>query len=147
MSSDIKFDWYQTEDKVVITVLIKNAKDYKVDIHGDRVVVTVDENTLPLQLLREIIPEKSSHKASSVKVEISLAKTISERWPSLTAPVDKAAEELPNKAVQMYKQDWNSLEKEIDKEGEDKKEVNQRIHPSGNFFFTLIYSFWCRETH
>lgn len=84
--ANVRHDWYQSDQKVVINVLIKNAAEQncKVDIQSDSVVVHGDNNiNLKLDLWHQINPTLSSYKISSVKIEISLAKLIGERWPSL----------------------------------------------------------------
>lgn len=124
MTETIRHDWYQTDEKVVITVLMKNITDCSVDIQPDRVLLAADEKTLDLQLCKEIDVSKSSHKRSPVKMEITLTKKIGERWPSLVADKDEAAATAAPKVTKIYKQDWESLQKEIEKEEEEKGEVS-----------------------
>lgn len=128
MTATIRHDWYQTDEKVVVTVLMKNITDCSVDIQPDRVLLTADEKTLDLQLCKEIDIHKSSHKRSPVKMEITLIKKIGERWPSLVADKDEAAAAaVAPKVVNIYKQDWESLQKQIEKEEEEKGEVSSDV--------------------
>lgn len=124
MTTTIRHDWYQTDEKVVVTVLMKNITDCSVDIQANRVLLTADEKSLDLQLCKEIVVHKSSHKRSPVKMEITLTKKIGERWPSLVADKDEAAAAAADpKVAKIYKQDWDSLQKQIEKEEEEKGEV------------------------
>lgn len=84
--SSLRHDWYQTEQKVVIDVLVKNAKtrNCAVDIQSQRVLVHGDDLELDLYLLHEIDATKSSFRVLTVKIEITLHKLVGERWTSLT---------------------------------------------------------------
>jgi len=126
MTSDaglLRHDWYQTDQKVVINVLIKNVQNYTVDIQPKRVTLTADEHKCDFTLYHEVIPEKSTHRCSPVKVEITLAKTVGERWPTLIAPPDTAAKSgEADKIVKIFNHDWDSLEQQIKKEEEENKD-------------------------
>uniref|UniRef100_A0A6P4FHZ9 Protein SGT1 homolog n=1 Tax=Drosophila rhopaloa TaxID=1041015 RepID=A0A6P4FHZ9_DRORH len=89
----VRHDWYQSETKVVITVLLKNAadKNYAVEISENRVHMTADGYELDLKLMHPIVVERSSHKAFSTKVEIILAKETGIRWENLEEKVVAAA--------------------------------------------------------
>lgn len=84
--SSLRHDWYQTEQKVVIDVLVKNAKtrNCTVDIQSHRVSVRGDDLELDLDLQHEIDASKSSFRVLMVKIEITLHKLVGERWTSLT---------------------------------------------------------------
>lgn len=91
--SSVRHDWYQTEQKVVINVLIKNAaeKNCSVDIQSDSVSVKGDDNiNLEFKLFHKINATESSYKVSSVKIEITLRKITDDRWISLTKSADDA---------------------------------------------------------
>ena len=109
----VKHDWYQTDQKVVITVLIKNVTEYNVDIQPYKVHLKTDTCELELPLFAEIDPEKSTHKKSAVKIEISLAKKTGIRWDSLTA-TEKSV--LPNAALPLYSQNWDTVVKDMTEE-------------------------------
>lgn len=111
----MKHDWYQTEEKVVVNVMLKNAKERncKVTIEEDRLLLEADgDYKLELHLCDPINVEKSSYKFGSVKVEVTLMKLTGRRWPDLT----KEKAECKPAAVNIYKQDWDSLAKTIEKE-------------------------------
>uniref|UniRef100_A0A1L8DM45 Putative suppressor of g2 allele of skp1 n=1 Tax=Nyssomyia neivai TaxID=330878 RepID=A0A1L8DM45_9DIPT len=81
----VRHDWYQSETSVVVSVLLKNAKEknYSVTIDADTLNVTADGYELHIQLFRPINPELSSHKDTPSKIEITLKKVVGERWDSL----------------------------------------------------------------
>lgn len=89
----VRHDWYQTDERVVIDVLVKNAnsRNCSVDIQGNRVSVRGDDLELDLDLLHEIDTTKSSFRILTVKIEITLQKFIGERWLSLTRDATTAA--------------------------------------------------------
>lgn len=123
-SSAVRHDWYQTDEKVVVTVLVKNAQHYDVQIESDRVHITADAYTLDLKLFASIDKERSTYRVVPVKIEVTLFKVVGERWPSLEAPVaNEAAAVVPDKVLKIYKHDWDSVEKQIEKEEEEKPEV------------------------
>lgn len=115
MSKAIKHDWYQTEEKVVVNIMIKKAEELncKVTIEEDRLLLEADgDYKLELHLCEPINVEKSFYKFGSVKVEVTLIKLVGRRWADLTK---EKAETKPS-AVNIYKQDWDSLAKSIEKE-------------------------------
>lgn len=131
----IRHDWYQTDEKVVITVMIKNctAETCTVQIQSDRVRLTTDsaiDYSLDLQLLHPIDADRSTYRISSVKVEITLVKFIGCRWANLTRPDDPAELEPPAKVVSIYKNDWNALEKSVEN-NEEYQEVSNTNFSSG----------------
>ncbi|XP_067634436.1 protein SGT1 homolog [Eurosta solidaginis] len=125
----VRRDWYQSDTKVVVTVMIKDAetKSYKVDIEPERLHMTADGYELDVQLYRPVDVSKSSHKVYPTKVEITLAKQVGERWESL----EKKDLPPPTAAPPpIHKKDWDSLAKEVEKsEEEDTKgeEALQRL--------------------
>lgn len=93
MASSIRHDWYQTEEKVVITVLIKNAaeRNCSVDIERNSVSVKCDDNiNLKFDLLHEINPTECTYKISSMKIEINLRKIVGARWETLIKSTESA---------------------------------------------------------
>ncbi|ALC46208.1 Sgt1 [Drosophila busckii] len=122
----VRHDWYQSESKVVITVLLKNAteKNYDVKIEEQKVHMTADGYELLLNLFHPIVVERSSHKAYPSKVEITLAKTTGDRWENLE---QKAA--APVATVPKQRKNWDQLvseEEKIDeKEAKEEAALNQ----------------------
>nr|CAR93737.1 CG9617-PA [Drosophila melanogaster] len=106
----VRHDWYQSETKVVITVLLKNAvdKNYAVEITQKRVHMTADGYELDLKLFHPIVVERSSYKAFSTKVEITLAKETGIRWENLEEAIVAAP-------VKPKAKNWDQLVSEEEK--------------------------------
>jgi suppressor of G2 allele of SKP1 len=115
----VRHDWYQSDDKVVITVMLKNAieKNYKCEISESQVLLEAENYELLLELLHLVIPDKSSYKATPHKVEINLFKREFLRWSAL----EKKEEEKKAVAVTKSKKpdDWEKIAKEVEKEKEE----------------------------
>ncbi|XP_055380115.1 protein SGT1 homolog [Condylostylus longicornis] len=134
----VRHDWYQSETKVVVTVMLKNAveKNYNVVIERDNILMTAENYELKLELCHPIVPEKSSHKATPSKVEISLAKETGERWSSLEK---KSAEAAAAPNTQKNKQNWDKFVNEFvakdQQEAVSDEALNslfQKIYADGN---------------
>lgn len=125
MSSTVKYDWYQTDTMVTVTVLLKNAaeKNYSVALEQSKVHLKADGiEPIAINLWDAINVEQSSHKASPSKVEIKLAKLIGHRWEALEK--QEAVMAPPEATVKKHQHDWDKLSKEIEQqEAEDKPEV------------------------
>ncbi|XP_053676235.1 protein SGT1 homolog [Anopheles nili] len=122
----VKYDWYQTETAVTVTVLLKNAteKNYSVQLEQNALTLQADGiETIALQLFNPIHVEQSSHKATPSKVEIKLVKLIGQRWETLERKV--SAEDSPTSAAAKKKHDWDKISKEIEKDDETKDDVSE----------------------
>jgi len=132
----VRYDWYQSESKVVITVLLKNASDknYNVKIEADKVHMTADGYDLLLHLLHPIVVDRSSHKAFPSKVEITLAKETGVRWESLEQSANSASQAapLPKRQVKNWDRLVTEEEKIEEKEAKGEAALNQ--------LFKKIYS-------
>lgn len=134
----LKYDFIQTEEKVVVYVLIRNAEELncKVTIEPERLLVEAGgDHRLELNLLESINAEKSSYKfdsfkVDSVKVEITLIKLVGRHWAELTK--EKALAKSAAGAI--YKQDWDVLAKSIIEK--EFGEVSCRLF----FLFFLLFS-------
>lgn len=120
----VRHDWYQTDDRVVVTVLLKNAvdKNYQCQIESDSVTVSAENYELKLELLSPIQPDKSTHKATPSKIEIILFKREFGKWSAL----ERKIEEQPQPVAAIKKKkpdDWEKLAKDIEK-SEEKDEVS-----------------------
>lgn len=118
----LRHDWYQSEQKVVIDVLIKNANNLNctVDITTSAVSICGDDGIeLHFDLAHDIDTTKSSFRVLSVKVEITLQKLAGERWTNLVKDNDtetaakvqaipKAAEPTPSTAPRNDK-NWDRV--------------------------------------
>ncbi|KAH8416687.1 hypothetical protein KR222_007073 [Zaprionus bogoriensis] len=130
----VRHDWYQSETKVVITVLLKNAseKNYDVKIEPQDVHMTADGYELQLRLLHPIVVERSSHKAYPSKVEITLAKETGIRWEQLEQKAVAAVATLPTRQVKNWDRLVSEEEKIEEKEAKGEAALNQ--------LFKKIYS-------
>ena len=115
----VRHDWYQTDDKVVITVMLKNAidKKYECAILEDSLLLSAENYELKLDLFGQIVPDKSSHKATPSKIEINLYKRDFLRWLALERKVEDPKPVIADKKKKP--EDWDKISKEIkDEEGE-----------------------------
>lgn len=142
----VRHDWYQTEERVVIDVLVKNAnnRNCSVDIQSNHVSVRGDDLHLDLDLSHEIDTSKSSFRITSVKIEIVLQKFIGERWLSLTKTSDASSsvtvKTIPQPAEPIQQQSVSSSSSKNDKnwdrvvkdacEQEDIEKVNTTMNNS-----------------
>lgn len=132
----VRHDWYQSDAKVVITVMLKNAKDknYKVDIEKQRVHMTADDYLLDIKLFAPINVERSSYKDFPSKVEITLAKEVGIRWESLEEKLEPKP--VTAKPPPIHKKDWDSLAKEVEKSEEEEAKSEEALQR----LFKKIYS-------
>lgn len=130
----VRHDWYQTDEKVVITVLLKSAvdKNYQCDICEDSVVLSAENYELRLELLNQIQIDKSTHKATPHKVEIILFKRDFGRWSTLERKIEDSPKPI---AVKKQPGDWEKLAKEVEKTDE-----NEEVSQSENKFELTVTS-------
>ncbi|XP_053165824.1 protein SGT1 homolog isoform X2 [Hemicordylus capensis] len=151
--SKIKFDWYQTESHVIVTLMVKNAKKDDVNIQffekelNALVRLSSDEEySLQLHLLHSIVPEQSTFKVLSTKIEIKMKKPEAVRWEKLeghgsspklkqSAPVSDCTHLYPSSSH--YTRNWDKLVVEIKEE-----EKNEKLEGDAalNKLFQQIYS-------
>lgn len=115
MSTTIRHDWYQTEEKVVVNVMIKKAEELncKITIEEDRLLIEADGDIkLEFHLCEPINAKTSSYKIGSVKIEVTLMKLIGRHWADLT----KEKAQTKSDVVNIYRKDWDSLAKSIEQE-------------------------------
>ncbi|KFB48683.1 hypothetical protein ZHAS_00016682 [Anopheles sinensis] len=133
----VKYDWYQTETAVTVTVLLKNAadKNYSVKLEQNSLRLQADDiEPIELNLWNPINVEQSTHKATPSKVEIKLAKLIGQRWEALERKVT-AEEESAASSAARKKHDWDKISKELEKEDDEKDDVNdlfKKIYADAN---------------
>ncbi|ETN65324.1 chaperone binding protein [Anopheles darlingi] len=130
----VKYDWYQTETAVTVTVLLKNAseKNYSVQLEQNSLQLKADGiEPISLSLWNPINVEQSGHKATPSKVEIKLAKLIGHRWESLERPVQTEESSPATTAATSAsvagkpKHNWDKISKEIDQEEDKEDSVNE----------------------
>lgn len=140
----VRHDWYQTDERVVIDVLVKNAntRNCSVDIQSNHVSIRGDELELDLDLLYEIDTTKSSFRIMTVKIEITLQKLVGERWSSLVKESNAAApvkfSSLPQNeqasASQRNDKNWDRVVKDVC----EKEEIEKVIYYIENTHHTDI---------
>uniref|UniRef100_A0A8C3UJY8 SGT1 homolog, MIS12 kinetochore complex assembly cochaperone n=1 Tax=Catharus ustulatus TaxID=91951 RepID=A0A8C3UJY8_CATUS len=147
----IKYDWYQTESQVIVTIMIKNAQkdDVSVQFLERKMNASVrlpsgEDFNLKLDLLHSIVPEQSTFKVLSTKVEIKMKKPEAVRWEKLEGQGDspKLKQFTPDTqhlypSSSHYTRNWDKLVVEIKEE-----EKNEKLEGDAalNKLFQQIYS-------
>ncbi|GAB5566378.1 integrin beta-1-binding protein 2 isoform X9 [Prionailurus iriomotensis] len=149
--SKIKYDWYQTESQVIITLMIKNVQKNNVNVEFSEKELSAlvklpsgEDYNLKLRLLHLIIPEQSTFKVLSTKIEIKMKKTEAVRWEKLegqgNVPTPKQfVADVKNlyPSSSHYTRNWDKLVGEIKEE-----EKNEKLEGDAalNKLFQQIYS-------
>ncbi|KFW92198.1 Suppressor of G2 allele of SKP1, partial [Phalacrocorax carbo] len=145
------YDWYQTESQVIVTIMIKNAQkdDVSVQFSEKEMNASVrlpsgEDYNLKLVLLHSIVPEQSTFKVLSTKVEIKMKKPEAVRWEKLEGQGDspKLKQFTPDTqhlypSSSHYTRNWDKLVVEIKEE-----EKNETLEGDAalNKLFQQIYS-------
>ncbi|XP_018336398.1 protein SGT1 homolog [Agrilus planipennis] len=139
-NKSLKYDWYQTEATVVITVLEKNVNKDHLQIQFKDDLVSLSFKTVQsdqqvdkkFHLPHKIVPEQCSYKLSAAKIEINLKKQEGIRWEKLEGPVAQhEVKVMPQSSTSSNKppsyptskpgKDWSTIEKELKQEEEKEK--------------------------
>uniref|UniRef100_A0A8V5FVM2 Uncharacterized protein n=1 Tax=Melopsittacus undulatus TaxID=13146 RepID=A0A8V5FVM2_MELUD len=147
----IKYDWYQTESQVIVTIMVKNAQKDDVSVHFSEKEMNAsvrlpsgEDYNLKLVLLHSIVPEQSTFKVLSTKVEIKMKKPEAVRWEKLEGQGDspKLKQFTPDSqhlypSSSHYTRNWDKLVVEIKEE-----EKNEKLEGDAalNKLFQQIYS-------
>lgn len=132
----IKKDWYQSETHVYVNILGKHSskEDCSITMDSDKVIIraifaTGQPYTLHLQLFKNIVPDRSTYKLMSSKLEISLAKTESGRWDVL----EKAIVQPPANIIGQTR-NWDQVVNDMTKDDEDNdvQSLFKKIYSEGN---------------
>ncbi|XP_063160624.1 protein SGT1 homolog [Candoia aspera] len=151
--SKIKYDWYQTDSHVIVTIMIKHAKQDDVNITFSEkelkasLRLSSEENyNLKLPLLHSIVPEQSLFRILSTKIEIKMKKPEAIRWekleghdssPNLKKDVPVSNPMLLYPSSSHYTKNWDKLVVEIKEEEKyEKLEGDAAL----NKLFQQIYS-------
>ncbi|KAM5288524.1 protein SGT1 homolog [Ctenodactylus gundi] len=150
-SPKIKYDWYQTESQVIITLMIKNVQKNDVNVEFSEKELSAlvklpsgEDYNLKLRLLHPIIPEQSTFKVLSTKIEIKMKKPEAIRWEKLEGqgevPTSKQfIADVKNlyPSSSHYTRNWDKLVGEIKEE-----EKNEKLEGDAalNKLFQQIYS-------
>ncbi|XP_036106108.1 protein SGT1 homolog isoform X1 [Molossus molossus] len=149
--SKIKYDWYQTESQVIITLMIKNVQKNDVNVEFSEKELSAlvklpsgEDYNLKLRLLHPIIPEQSTFKVLSTKIEIKMKKPEAVRWEKLEGEGDvpkpkQFAADVKNlyPSSSLHTKNWDKLVGEIKEE-----EKNEKLEGDAalNKLFQQIYS-------
>ncbi|XP_037750814.1 protein SGT1 homolog isoform X2 [Chelonia mydas] len=149
--SKIKYDWYQTESQVIVTLMIKNAQkdDISVQFSEKELNALVrlpsgEDYNLKLVLLHSIVPEQSTFKVLSTKIEIKMKKPEAIRWEKLEGQGDSPKlKQYTSDSKHLYPssshytRNWDKLVVEIKEE-----EKNEKLEGDAalNKLFQQIYS-------
>ncbi|XP_022185868.2 protein SGT1 homolog [Nilaparvata lugens] len=157
LAAKVKYDWYQTDTHVVITILAKNVKPENISTQFEENKLDVkaklpDDSlyNLHLDLSNPIVPPQSNFKVLTSKIEIKLKKLDGIRWltlqgePKLTISKgrdwDKVVGEIEDEKAEGDAA-VNSLFQKIYSEGSDevKKAMNKSFLESGG---TVLSTNW-----
>ncbi|KAI1899176.1 hypothetical protein AGOR_G00058910 [Albula goreensis] len=144
----VKHDWYQTESQVIVTVMVKNAKkeDVSVNFEEKELTATVKVPTgedwcLKIPLLHPVVPQQSTYRILSTKVEIKMKKTEAIRWEKLEGEgaLPSVKHFTPNQypSSSHYTRNWDKVVGDIKEE-----EKNEKLEGDAalNKLFQQIYS-------
>ncbi|KAK4878112.1 hypothetical protein RN001_010618 [Aquatica leii] len=139
----IKYDWYQTEATVVVTILAKNVDKDSTDINFTNETVSINlslpegatHNRL-IKVAHEISPQECAYKISPAKVEVKLKKVEGIRWErleSLGTPdnikqIPQAASAStgpPSYPTSKPGKDWTAIEREIKEQEAKEKPIGE----------------------
>ncbi|NWX13349.1 SGT1 protein, partial [Aegotheles bennettii] len=146
-----RYDWYQTESQVIVTLMVKNAPKDNVSVqfsekemNASVTLPSGEDYNLNLVLLHSIVPEQSTFKVLSTKVEIKMKKPEAVRWEKLEGQGDspKLKQFTPDTqhlypSSSHYTRNWDKLVVEIKEE-----EKNEKLEGDAalNKLFQQIYS-------
>ncbi|XP_068123918.1 protein SGT1 homolog [Hyperolius riggenbachi] len=150
-TSKYRHDWYQTESQVIITIMMKNVQKEHLRIQFAERELNVNVNlpsgenySLALCLFHSIVPDQSTFKVLSTKIEIKLKKTEALRWDKLEGVADpnQVKHFMPDPLLKYpssshYTKNWDKLVVEIKEE-----EKNEKLEGDAalNQLFQQIYS-------
>jgi len=157
-----RYEWYQTETHVVVSILVKNVKreDFKCDVHENALSCSIhlptgSDYSLELDLLRTVVPDQTTIKILGSRVEIKLKKVEGWRWEKLEAdtavdtkvkhfnpgqPAGVADEVHKYPSSSHYRHNWDEIEAQVKAEEKDEKlegdaalnQLFQQIYANGS---------------
>ncbi|CAG8456053.1 13520_t:CDS:2 [Acaulospora colombiana] len=148
--SRVRHEWFQNENFIIISIFIKNVNKEKVNVYfADRSVsVTIklptgSDYSLELDpLAHEINPKESKYEVLSTKIEIKLKKAqVGIKWgvlegeDSVFGSISTASGKLSYPSSAKHAKNWDSLEKEIGGEQDEKPEGDAAL----NSLFQQLY--------
>ncbi|XP_057184875.1 protein SGT1 homolog isoform X2 [Triplophysa rosa] len=147
-SQHVKHDWYQTESLVVVTIMLKNAQkdNVSVDFGAKKLTAVVkllsgEDYCLNVNLLHPVVPEQSTYRILSTKIEIKMKKTEAIHWEKLEGEgsLSTVKHFTPNQypSSSHYTRNWDKVVGEIN---EEEKNENLEGDAALNKLFHQIYS-------
>ncbi|XP_045205116.2 protein SGT1 homolog [Mercenaria mercenaria] len=153
-----RYDWYQTQTHVVVTILLKNIKqeDADIDIQEKSLSATIklpsgSDYSLELDLSHPIVPAQSVIKVLKSKIEVKLKKQEGLQWHKLEGDESNLKQILAEESEHVmdypssshYTRNWDKLAKDVEKEeADEKKEGDAAL----NELFQKIYADGTDET-
>ncbi|CUA76757.1 Protein SGT1 homolog [Rhizoctonia solani] len=145
-----RHEFYETDDKLTLSVFVRNANPDSVSVKftNNSVDFTYADNELHLAPLRAgIDPAQSGYRVGTVKVEIWLAKLVHGRWGTLLSSGSEPGIPMPSSAAppstqsKSNKKNWDSIVAGIplDPEKTLQDDPNAGGDAALNTFFQQIY--------
>lgn len=144
----VKHDWYQTESQVIVTVMAKNVPKDGVcvnfterELSANIQTASGEDFNLHFHLLHPIVPQQSTFKILTTKVEIKMKKTDAIRWEKLEGEGQesniKHFNPKPYPTSSHYTRNWDKMVLDISEE-----EKNEKLEGDAalNKLFQQIYS-------
>lgn len=135
--SNPRHEWYQTDAKVVVTLLVKNVSPESVHVNFAKENVSIsiklpsnEDCNLNFNLSQPIVPEKCSFRVTPLKIELHLAKDSALKWDSLEKKVKVAKPKASPK-------NWDAVAKDL---------VSDKDEESINTLFNQLYADGSDET-
>lgn len=146
-----RYDWYQTERFVVLTIMIKGCKKEDVDIvynqHSLSATIKLksgSDYSLELDLAHPVVPSQCTTKILSTKVECKLKKEEGIRWNKLEGddslaaasgnPSDSGSDVNKYPTSSHYTRNWDKIAKEAEKDDKDEgvNDLFQKLYADGS---------------
>jgi suppressor of G2 allele of SKP1 len=159
-----RYEWYQTETHVTVSILVKNVKkeDLKCDVHESNLSCSIrlpsgSDYSLELDLAHSVVPDQTQIKILGSRVEIKLKKVEGWRWeklesdgvndtvkqfyPGQTTATADTVHKYPSSSH--YRHNWDAMEAQIKAEEKDEKLEGDAAL---NKLFQQIYADGSEET-
>ncbi|KAF7496294.1 hypothetical protein SSS_06963 [Sarcoptes scabiei] len=136
-----KFDWYQTDQFIVLSILIKEINEKSMQIEFEPKKFTFNYNhqssndcskfyRLVLNLNEEILPSQCVWSLTSIKLEIKMKKKEEIRWSSL-----EAANSIQQNKSTPSLRSWDQLARDLEKDDDEQSDVEalfRKIYANGD---------------